>query len=177
MTTAVENTLVLSLAGDDVVFLSTTLEEAGDTLDAHVVALGGSGSEDDLLGVGANQAGDVGSGLLDSGVGLPSVGVGSRVGVAVEASEEGKHGIEYSGVGRSGRLSIEVDGASSLIHDGCLLEDSSGRAHHGIGAHAGGGHGGISGLDASLGEEGLLVGLDGGFDIDSGVLGRCLGDI
>lgn len=99
------------------------------------------------------------------------------MGVAIETGEVGEHGIQYSGVGRSGGLSIEVDGASSLVHDGCLLENAGGGAHHGFGAHASGGHGGILGLDSSLSKEGLLVGLDGGFDIDSGVSRRAFGDI
>jgi hypothetical protein len=175
--TTVENTLVLGLAGDDVVLLASTLEEAGDTLDAHVVALGSSGCEDDLLGVGANEFCNVGSGLLDTFIRLPTVGVGSRMRVSVQTSKVGQHGIQDSRIGRGGCLGIEVDGAGSLVHNGGLLEDSSSGAHHSIGAHAGGGHCSILRLYASLGEEGLLVSLDGRFDIDSGISWRALRDI
>lgn len=68
---------MLGLAGDDVVLLATALEEAGDTLDAHVVALGSAGCENDLLGVCADEFSNVCSGLLNSLVCFPTIGVSS----------------------------------------------------------------------------------------------------
>lgn len=48
----VQNALVLGLGGDDVSL--SALVEPGNTLDDHVVGLGGAGGEDDLLGVGSD---------------------------------------------------------------------------------------------------------------------------
>ena len=50
-------------------------------------------------------------------------------------------------------------------------------AHHGVGRHAGGGHGDIFSALTGLVQEGLLLGLDGGVDVDRGVVGLGLGDI
>lgn len=60
---------------------------------------------------------------------------------------------------------------------GARTELTSSRAHHGISAHTGGGHGGILGALSRLLQERLAVGLDGGVDIDRGVRGLRLGDI
>lgn len=164
--TAVKHTLVLGLAGDDVVLLAAALEEAGNTFDAHVVALGGSGGEDDFLWISTDQLGNVGTGSFDGLVGFPTVGMCARMWVSIEAGEERKHGIEYSRVGRSCGLHIEIDGASAFIHDGCLFKNTGSRAHHGIGAHTGGRHDGVLGLDACLCEESLSVCSDRLLDVD-----------
>ena len=57
--------------------------EVRGALDADVVGFGGPGGEDDLLGGGADEGGDLGAGVFDDGLGLPAEGVGARVGVAV----------------------------------------------------------------------------------------------
>merc|ERR1712000_688000 len=71
--TRIQHTLVLCLAGDDVIFLAALLEEACDALDAHVVAFGCATREDDLFWIGTNQIGDVLACLLDRLVCLPPV--------------------------------------------------------------------------------------------------------
>ncbi|KAH3675913.1 hypothetical protein WICPIJ_009212 [Wickerhamomyces pijperi] len=67
----VQDTLVLGLHRDDV--LLGLGVESWNTLDGHIVGLGGSGSEDDFLWVSADQVRNVFSGLLDLLVGLPAV--------------------------------------------------------------------------------------------------------
>jgi len=54
----VQHTLVLCLRGDDVLFLF--LVELCHTLNGQVVALGGTGGENDLLGVGTHKLGHLG---------------------------------------------------------------------------------------------------------------------
>ena len=126
MPAAVKHALVLSLACDDVVLLSGALEEAGDALDAHVVALGGAAGEDDLLGVGADEVGNVLAGVLDALVCLPSVGVSARVGVTVQAGHIGQLGVDNTGIHGSSGLHVKVDWARSLVHDTGLLQDACG---------------------------------------------------
>lgn len=141
MPAAVENTLVFRLACDDVVLFPRALEEAGDALDAHVVALGGAAGEDDLLWVGADEIGNVCPGILDSLVCFPAVGVCARVGVAVQAGHEGKHGVDDAGVHGGRGLHVHVDGARALVHDGRLLQDAWRSQHRGHAAAGGAGRG------------------------------------
>lgn len=98
--------------------------EAGYALNAHIVGLGGARSEYDFLGVCANEARNVGTGLFGRLFGLPAVCVGTRMGITVEASEVRKHGVENTGVGWSGGLHVEVNGAGAFIHNCGLLKDS-----------------------------------------------------
>lgn len=123
MPTAVEDTLVFCLAGNDVLLLAGPAKEPGDTLDAHVVAFGGTAGEDDFLGVSANQISNVFPRLLNRLVCLPAVGMCPRVGVAIDVGEVGHHGIEHSGVDRGGGLHVQVDGALSLVHHGRIAKD------------------------------------------------------
>ena len=177
MSAAVQDTLVFCLTSDDVVLLARSLEEPGHTLDAHVVALCCSRCEDDLFRISTNQVGDVCASLFNSVVRLPTVGMCSRMRVTVKSCEERKHGVKHSRVCRRGGLHVHVDGSGAFVHHGRLLQDSGGGTHHSIGAHARRRHRGILGLDTSLGEECLLIFLDGLLNVDSGVLGRRLGDI
>lgn len=172
MSAAVEDTLVLGLRSDDVILLATLFEEASDALDTHVVALCCSTGEDDLLGVGTDEICDVFPCFFDGFVRLPTIRVCPGVRVTIQASPVGQHCIQYSGVGRGGGLSVEVDGPCALVHDGCLFEDAGGGTHHGITRHSSLRGGGILGLDAGLVEEGALVLADGALDVDGGVLGR-----
>lgn len=126
MPAAVKDTLVLRLCGDDVLLLDLAdrpTEEPGDALDAHVVALGGAAGEDDFLGVGADQRGNMLSGFLDGLFALPAVGVRARMGVSIVASVEGHHGVQDPGVKGCCGLHVEVDGPLSLVHLGGLLQD------------------------------------------------------
>lgn len=122
MATAVEDALVLSLCGDDVLLLARAAKEASDALDAHVVTLGGATCEDDLLGVGADEGGDVLSGLLNSLFTLPAVGMCSGMGVTIDADVERHHGIKDSRIDGGGSLHVKVDWALTLFHDCCLLQ-------------------------------------------------------
>lgn len=72
---AVQDALVLRLAGDDVVLLARPLEESRHALDAHVVTLRRSRREDDLLRIRADQLGNVAASLLDGVICLPTVRV------------------------------------------------------------------------------------------------------
>ena len=74
-------------------------------------------------------------------------------------------------------MHIEIDGASALIHNSGLLEDSSGGAHGGIAGGWGTGQVNILRSDASLLHEGLLLLLDSGIDVDLGLAGLGFGDI
>ena len=107
-TARVEHTLVLGLGGDNVVLFG--LVEMGDTLDGHVVGLGGTRSEDDFFGVSANEIGNMFSTLLDPFFGLPAVGMGSRVRIAVLVGHVWHHLIHNARVDRRGGLCIKVDG-------------------------------------------------------------------
>ena len=127
MPAAVEHALVLGLCCDDVVLLAGALEETRYTLDAHIVTLGGTAGEDDLLGVGSNEVSNVRASILDGLVRLPSIGVCARVRVAVEAGHEGQLGVDDAGVGGRGGLHIQVDGPCSLVHDCGLLQDACSR--------------------------------------------------
>lgn len=123
MPAAVEDTLVLCLAGDYVLLLAGPAKEPGHTLDAHIVGFGGTAGEDDFLGVSANQISNMFPGLLNGLVCLPAVGMCPRVGVAIDVGEEGHHGIEHSGVDGGCGLHVQVDGALSLVHHGSIAED------------------------------------------------------
>jgi len=64
---------VLGLLRDEVLALG--LVELRRALDGEVVALGGPGGPDDLLGIRADQRGDVRARLLDRFFRLPAEGV------------------------------------------------------------------------------------------------------
>lgn len=115
---------MLRLTGDDVVFLSSTLEETCYTFDAHVVALGGAARENNFLGVSADEVGNVFASLFDGLFGLPAVSVGAGVRVAVQSGHEREHGIEHSRVHGRSSLGIEIDGSGALVQDGRLLQDA-----------------------------------------------------
>ena len=114
------------LRRDDVPFLAAV--EMGYALETHVVGFGGARGEYDAAGVGADEGGDLCAGMFDRFFGFPAVGVGAGMGVAVEGGEVGEHFVEDAGVGGSGCLGVEVDGAGSVfenggfIHEGLKLE-------------------------------------------------------
>lgn len=110
ITAGVEDALVLRLGGDDVALL--LFIEVHDALDGDVVGLGGAGGEDDFLGGGVDEGGDLGAGALDGVVGLPAVEVGAGVGVAEAGEVVGEHGVEDTGVDGGGGLHVEVEGAA-----------------------------------------------------------------
>lgn len=83
--------------------------ESRQSLQDHIVAFCGAGCEDDLLGVCANEAGDLGPGGFDRCGSVPTVLVVARVRVAVIIQIEGHHGVEDAVVKGSGGLVVEID--------------------------------------------------------------------
>ena len=77
---------------------------------ARLLRLGGAGGEDDLLGGGADELGDLLAGLLDGLLGLPAEGVVAAGGVAELGAEVGHHGFEDARVHRRGGVVVHVDG-------------------------------------------------------------------
>lgn len=135
MSAAIQHALVFCLTCDDVFLLSRTAKESGDTFDAHIIALCCATGEDDFFRVCSNELGDVSSGLIGSLLGFPAVCMGSGVRVAVHAGQVWQHGVEHSGVDRGRGLSVKIDRPGPLIHDGSLLQNARGRAHHEIARH------------------------------------------
>ena len=101
---------MIRLRGDDVRLSSFV--KVSHALDGHVVGLGGSRREDDLLGVGADDGRDVRACLLDGVLGFPAVHVRAAVRVSVLLHEVGHHGVENPRVDRCGRLHVEVERAA-----------------------------------------------------------------
>ena len=104
----VEDRLVLGDLGDDVV--AALAVHLGDALDGEVVALGGAGGEDDLLGGGADEFGDLLAGDFDGLLGLPAKLVVAAGGVAELAGEVRHHGFEHAGIERGGGVVIHIEG-------------------------------------------------------------------
>ena len=90
----VEDGLVLGDLGDDVV--AALAVHLGDALDGEVVALGGAGGEDDLLGGGADELGDLLAGDLDRLLRLPAELVVAAGGVAELAGEVRHHRLQHA---------------------------------------------------------------------------------
>jgi hypothetical protein len=122
---SVQNRLVLDGGSDDVLMLRedvaarefvvlievgkrTTHERIDDAKDGVIVRFGAAAGEDDFLGAGADQGGDLFTGGFDGGAGALAGGVdGSSVGEF--AREMGKHGVEHFGLDGRGGVEIEVD--------------------------------------------------------------------
>mmetsp|Transcript_11703 Transcript_11703/g.37170 ORF Transcript_11703/g.37170 Transcript_11703/m.37170 type:complete len:405 (-) Transcript_11703:257-1471(-) len=85
----VEDALVVSLRGDDMLLLLAV--EVGHALDGHVVRLSRARGEDDLLRVGPDESRDLRAGHLCGVLALPAVEVGPRVRVTILIDKEGQH--------------------------------------------------------------------------------------
>ncbi len=105
--TGVEHGLVLSDLGDDVV--AALAIHLRDALDGEVVALSGAGGEDDLLGGGADEPGDLFARGLDGLLGFPAEAVVAAGGVAELASEIRHHCLQHSRIERGGGVIIHID--------------------------------------------------------------------
>ena len=81
----------------------------GDALEGEVVALGGAAGEDDLLGDGADEAGDLLAGLLDGLLGLPAEGVIPAGGVAVVLGEARQHRLQHARIDARRGVVVHVD--------------------------------------------------------------------
>ena len=103
----VEYSLVLGDLGDDVVAaLAVHLRNA---LDGEVVALGGAGGEDDLLGGGADELGDLCARGFNGLFGLPAKAVIAAGRIAKLACEIRHHRFQHAGVERRGGVIVHVD--------------------------------------------------------------------
>ncbi len=76
--------------------------------DGVIVRLSAPAGEDDFLGAGVDEGGNLFARGLDGGSGALAEGVDRR-GVAEFTREEGKHGVEDGGVDGGGGIEIEVD--------------------------------------------------------------------
>ena len=120
----IEHRLVLGDLGDDVVAaLAVHLRNA---LDGEVVALGGAGGEDDLLGGGADELGDLLAGRLDGLLGLPSKGVVAAGRVAELVGEVGHHRFQHPRIERAGGVIIHINRQL----DACRHFDIAGNCTH-----------------------------------------------
>lgn len=95
------------LGGDDV--LSLSLVELRNSLDDHVVALGSTTRENDILASSSNEIGDMLPGLIYRALCFPTVGMRPTVGVSVLFRKVRQHLVQYPGVHGCRRLHIEVD--------------------------------------------------------------------
>ncbi len=103
----IEDCLVLGGLGDDVV--AALAVHLRDALDGEIIGLGSAGGEDDLLGGGADQLGNLFAGLFHALLGLPSKGVVAAGSVAELHAEVGHHRFEHAGVQRRGGVVVHVD--------------------------------------------------------------------
>ena len=93
--------------GDDVVL--AILVELGDAADREIVRLGGARGEDHFLLVGTDQLGDLAARLLHTLLGLPAVGMATRVRVAELVREVRHHRFQHARIHRRRGLVVEVD--------------------------------------------------------------------
>src|SRR5258708_1261462 len=107
VTMKTEHKAVLGLHRDDVFALA--LVEIRRALDGEVVAFGGAGSPDDLLGVGVEERRDVRARLLHRLLRFPTERVRAARRVAELLGEEGDHLLRHARVHRRGRGIVEVD--------------------------------------------------------------------
>ena len=103
----IEHRLVLGRLGDDVVALLAV--HLGHALDGQVVALGGAGGEDDLLGAGADQLGNLLARLFHRLLGHPAELVVAAGGIAEVLAEVRQHRFQHPRIHRRGGVVIHVD--------------------------------------------------------------------
>ena len=103
----VEHRLVLGHLGDDVV--AALAIHLRDALDGQVVALGGAGGKDDLLGGCADQLGNLLARRLDGLLRLPSKGVVAAGRVAELGGEVRHHRFQHPRIERAGGVIIHID--------------------------------------------------------------------
>ena len=108
MLAGIDDRLVLGDGRDDVVPLLAI--HPGHALDGKVVGFGGAAREDNFLGVGANQLGDLLTGFLDRFFRLPSERMVTAGGVAEMLGEVRDHRFEYARIDWRGRVIVHVDG-------------------------------------------------------------------
>ena len=93
--------------GDDVV--AALAVHLGDALDGQVIALGGAGSENDLLRRRADQLRDLLAGRLDRLFRFPPEGVVAARRVSKLGGEVRHHRFQHAGIQRAGGVIIHVN--------------------------------------------------------------------
>ena len=81
----------------------------GHALDGEIIGFSGTAGEDDFLGAGTDQAGDLLAGIFDALFGYPAKFVVPTGGIAEALGEVGKHGFHDAGVNPCGCVIVEVD--------------------------------------------------------------------
>ncbi len=103
----VQHRLVLGHLGDDVV--AAFAVHLRNALDGQVVALGGAGGKDDLLGGCADQLGNLLARRLHGLLGLPSKGVVAAGRIAELGGEVGQHRLQNPRIQRAGGVIIHIN--------------------------------------------------------------------
>ena len=124
---SVENSFVLDCCGDDVRGRQGSGRRRTHSQewlcyypeDGVIVGLGATAGEDDLLGAGSYQRGDLFAGGLDGGAGFLAGGVNGR-GIAKFGGEIGQHRVEHFRLDGCRGVVIEVD----ALH-GSALQDTT----------------------------------------------------
>ena len=115
--------------GDDVV--AALAIHLGNALEREVVRLGGTGGEDDLLGGGPDQLGDLSACGLNGGLSLPAKLMIAAGGIAELAGEVGQHGFEDPRVHGRGGVVIHIEGkVHALGKRGCGVGDDYSAVAH-----------------------------------------------
>ena len=103
----VEHGLVLGDATDDVVAL--IFVKLDDALDCQVVGLGGAAGENNFLGLGADQRGDLVARATDGLFRFPSEAMVAAGGVAELLGEIREHRIEHTRIDARGRMIVHIN--------------------------------------------------------------------
>src|SRR6266853_660731 len=110
---SVEDSFMFDGAGNDMLFMAT--RSFNDPEDGVIVGFGGAAGEDDFLGAGADQSGDLFTGGFDGGASALAGSV-DRSGVGKIRREIGQHSVEHFGLDRRGGVEIEVDAVHKSTH-------------------------------------------------------------
>ena len=123
---------MLDGAGDDVRILGPAAENTAQlgedsSLDRLIARLGAAAREDNLIGLRADQLGDLAASPLDGVVGGFAVAVRAG-GIAEVPMKIGEHCFQHSGIDGGGGVAVEIDGENThetrLFAIGVLRYDS-----------------------------------------------------
>mmetsp|Transcript_5393 Transcript_5393/g.12712 ORF Transcript_5393/g.12712 Transcript_5393/m.12712 type:complete len:218 (-) Transcript_5393:26-679(-) len=109
-----QDAFVLGLGGDNVL-LPRPLVEVGHALDRHVVRLGSTRGEENLLGICVDELRHLLARLLCGLLCIPAVRVAAAVRVAIFSVVVGKHGIQDSRIYWRGSLHVQIGWHTSLL--------------------------------------------------------------
>ena len=109
MAAGIQNTFVFGDAGHNMIFFA--LVKSGHALNGQVVGFGGARGENDVLGFGADEGGDLLSGDQGCLFGLPPIFMIAGMGIAKFFGKPRDHGLNHSGVARGRGLIIHINGS------------------------------------------------------------------